>query len=86
MPSASTDFAGDQASATRVRLVVATWLGLMAAQAYLCRLSLGVIATPVRLDLGLSESQMGLILGPVFFWSYAAAQIPSSRASASPEP
>ncbi len=65
--------------ATRVRLVVATWLGIMAAQAYLCRLSLGVIATPVRLDLGLTESQMGLILGPVFFWSYAAAQIPSSR-------
>ena len=77
--SATDDCNGGQPAATHVRLMVAAWLGVMAAQAYLCRLSISVIATPIRLDLGLTESQMGLILGPVFFWTYAAAQIPSSR-------
>src|SRR5690606_7320360 len=68
---------------TRIRLQVATWLSVMAALAYLCRYSIGVAETTIRTDLGLTEDQMGLILGPAFFWSYALAQIPASRAGAS---
>ncbi len=78
MPPASTE-TEDQPPATRVRIVVSAWLAIMAAHAYLCRSSIGVIATPIRLDLGLTEAQMGLILGPAFFWTYALAQIPASR-------
>ena len=79
MQVASTDAANDQAAASRIRLVVSAWLAAVAAQAYLCRLSIGVAEKTIRTDLGLSEDQMGLILGPAFFWTYALAQIPSSR-------
>ena len=65
--------------ATHVRFMVSAWLAVMAAQAYLCRLSLSVAASSVRSDLGLTEDQIGLIMGPAFFWAYALAQIPSSR-------
>ena len=40
---------------------------------------ISVAEKTIRGDLGLSEEQMGLILGPAFFWTYALAQIPSSR-------
>lgn len=46
--------------------------------AYLCRNSLVVAESQLRADLGLSESQMGFILGPAFFWTYALAQIPTA--------
>lgn len=69
----------DDAPATHIRLVVSVWLAVMAALAYLCRLSISVAAKSIRSDLGLTENQMGLILGPTFFWTYALAQIPSSR-------
>jgi sugar phosphate permease len=45
--------------------------------AYLCRNSIAVAEKTVREDLGLSEVQMGIILGPAFFWPYALAQIPT---------
>ena len=79
MPPAITEPTTGQIAATRVRLVVSTWLAAMAAQAYLCRLSIGVAEKTIRHDLGLTEAQMGLILGPAFFWTYALAQLPSSR-------
>jgi sugar phosphate permease len=66
-------------SATHVRLIVSTWLAVMAALAYLSRYSIGVAEKTIRTDLGLTEGEMGLILGPAFFWTYALAQIPSSR-------
>lgn len=72
-----------QSAPTRVRLQVAGWLSVMAALAYLCRFSIGVSETTIRTDLGLTEDQMALILGPAFFWSYALAQIPASRFGAS---
>ncbi|MEK6258796.1 MAG: MFS transporter [Planctomycetota bacterium] len=65
--------------ATHARFVVSAWLAGMAALAYLCRTSISVAEKTIRGDLGLSEEQMGLILGPAFFWTYALAQIPSSR-------
>lgn len=79
MAATSLETDRDPAPATRVRLMVITMLSLMAAQAYLCRQSIGVIAKVIRLDLGLTETQLGLIMGPAFFWSYGLAQIPSSR-------
>ncbi|MBS0204896.1 MAG: MFS transporter [Planctomycetes bacterium] len=76
----TTDDSADHAApATRVRIVVSTWLAAMAAMAYLCRLSISVAEKTIRGDLGLTEQQMGNILGPAFFWTYAFAQIPSSR-------
>jgi ACS family glucarate transporter-like MFS transporter/ACS family D-galactonate transporter-like MFS transporter len=44
--------------------------------AYACRNSIAVAEATIRHDLGLSEIQMGIILGPAFFWPYALAQIP----------
>lgn len=46
--------------------------------AYLCRNSLVVAESSLRADLGITESQMGFILGPAFFWTYALAQIPTA--------
>lgn len=66
---------------TRIRYAVAAWLSGMAALAYLSRYSIGVAEKTIRTDLGLTEDQMGLILG-AFFWSYALSQIPASRLGA----
>lgn len=73
------DPSGNRERATHGRIVVSTWLAAMAAMAYLCRLSISVAEKTIRGDLGLTEQQMGNILGPAFFWTYAFAQIPSSR-------
>ena len=51
-------------------------LALAAAIAYLTRNSLAVAESTIREDLGISESTMGFLLGPAFFWPYALAQIP----------
>lgn len=69
----------ESSAPSRQRLAITAWLSAMAAHAYLCRLSVGVIAKPIRLELGLSEYQIGIIMGPAFFWAYAFGQIPSSR-------
>lgn len=42
---------------------------------YLDRVNLSIAASPLAKDLGLSDTQLGLILS-AFLWSYAAAQIP----------
>ncbi|WP_157604948.1 MFS transporter [Schlesneria paludicola] len=62
------------------RHFVMLWLAAMAAIAYLCRTSISVVEKSIRADLGLSESAMGMILGPAFFWTYALAQIPAGYA------
>lgn len=66
-------------AATRVRHVVTLWLSAAAVTAYLCRNSLVVAESELRTGLGLSEDQMGFILGPAFFWTYALAQIPMAQ-------
>jgi len=63
---------------TKVRKAVTLWLSVAAVLAYLCRNSLVVAESELRRDLGLSEEQMGFILGPAFFWTYALAQIPTA--------
>lgn len=63
---------------SRTRHHVTWWLAVAAVLAYLCRNSLVVAESQLRADLGLSESQMGFILGPAFFWTYALAQIPTA--------
>ncbi|MBI2478322.1 MAG: MFS transporter [Planctomycetia bacterium] len=63
---------------TNVRFVVSAWLALAAVLAYLCRNSLVVAESQLRADLGITEAQMGIILGPAFFWTYALAQIPTA--------
>ena len=68
----------EAASSTHVRFVVSTWLAMAAVFAYLCRNSLVVAESSLRADLGITESQMGFILGPAFFWTYALAQIPTA--------
>lgn len=62
-----------------IRLRVTLFLAAMASLAYLCRNSVSVLSTPIADDLQLSEDQIGLILGPAFFWSYALGQIPMGR-------
>lgn len=63
---------------TRVRHSVTLWLSVAAVFAYLCRNSLVVAESELRADLSLTEAQMGFILGPAFFWTYALAQIPTA--------
>jgi MFS family permease len=64
----------DQAP-THARFVLSAWLAAAAALAYLCRNCIGVAEKTIRFDLGLTEQEMGRIMG-IFFWSYALAQIP----------
>jgi sugar phosphate permease len=63
---------------TRIRHRVLTFLALAAVFAYLCRNCLVVAESHLRTELGLTEQQMGFILGPAFFWAYALAQIPTA--------
>ncbi|MHC4879103.1 MAG: MFS transporter, partial [Planctomycetota bacterium] len=59
-----------------VRFQLSVWLAAAAAIAYVCRNAISVAEKTIREDIGLTEDQMGFILGPAFFWSYALAQIP----------
>ncbi len=69
--------ANTNAPATQVRHHVSAWLAAAATIAYLCRNSIAVAEKTIRTDLDLTEAQMGMILGPAFFWAYAPAQIPA---------
>jgi len=78
-PRAHGNTVADQAEApTNVRYAVSAWLAMAAVFAYLCRNSLVVAESDLRADLGITEEQMGFILGPAFFWTYALAQIPTA--------
>ncbi|MEO1973926.1 MAG: MFS transporter [Pirellulaceae bacterium] len=61
---------------SHARLELSFWLACAAASAYLCRQCLVVAEKSIRGELHISEEQMGMILGPAFFWSYALAQLP----------
>jgi MFS family permease len=61
---------------TSVRTWVMVWLCAAAAISYVHRNSIAVAEEAIRIDLGLSKTQMGWVLG-AFFWGYAVLQIPS---------
>ena len=63
---------------THVRVYVSLWLAALAAIAYVCRTSIAVAEKEIRAALELSEEEMGLVMGPAFFWTYALAQIPTA--------
>lgn len=63
---------------TFVRVYASLWLAALAAIAYVCRTSIAVAEKEIRSSLELSEEQMGLVMGPAFFWTYALAQIPTA--------
>ena len=64
--------------ASRVRYGVMALLAAAAAIAYLCRNGMVLAEKSIRTDLGLTEDQMGFLLGPAFFWPYALMQLPLS--------
>ena len=61
---------------SRARYGVAAFLCAAAAVAYMSRNCIGVAEDAISSELGLNEVQMGWVMS-AFFWSYAAAQIPS---------
>lgn len=63
---------------THVRVSVSLWLAALAAIAYVSRTSVAVAEKDIRAALELSEADMGLVLGPAFFWAYALGQIPTA--------
>jgi len=65
-------------SSTNVRWCVAVWLAVVAAIAYLSRTSIGAAQGEIRTALSISEYEMGLVMGPAFFWPYALTQIPTA--------
>ncbi len=60
---------------TNVRHWVTAWLAVAAILAYLSRNSIGAAQIPLREEMGISEAEMGHLLG-AFFIFYAFAQIP----------
>lgn len=82
MPNSESSIAAgesiDAPAATRVRWIVAIWLAVVAAIAYLSRTSIGAAQDEIRSSLTLTEAQMGLVMGPAFFWTYALTQIPTA--------
>lgn len=65
-------------AATKVRWRVSVWLAAVAAIAYLSRTSIGAAQHDISGSLALTEKQMGLVMGPAFFWTYALTQIPTA--------
>lgn len=61
---------------TSVRIVVAALLTLVACLLYLDRYAVGIAAEPMRVDLGMTQTQMSWFLS-AFFWSYALCQVPA---------
>ncbi|MES2525202.1 MAG: MFS transporter [Gemmatimonadota bacterium] len=61
--------------ATSVRWRILGWIVLASLVAYMLRFNLSVAAPAMMRDLGLSETQLGLILG-AFAWTYALCQVP----------
>lgn len=68
----------DASNPTRVRWMVCLWLSAAAVIAYVSRTSIGVAEKTIRESLQISEREMGLVMGPAFFWTYALAQIPTA--------
>lgn len=62
----------------RLRWLMIGFAFLAVAINYLDRINLAIAAPHIKADLGLSNGEMGVILG-AFFWSYALMQIPAGR-------
>ena len=60
---------------TAVRWRILAWIVLASIVAYILRFNLSVAAPAMMHDLGLSEAQLGLVLG-AFAWGYGLCQIP----------
>jgi ACS family D-galactonate transporter-like MFS transporter len=73
--SSSYQAAPEGARPTRVRFVVLSMLAVATMINYMDRTILGIAATAVKEDLGLSAAVMGIVLS-AFSWSYTAFQIP----------
>jgi len=69
------------ATRTRIRWTVMFTVFLIATVSYLDRTNLSVAAPVLRQELGLSPTQLGLVLS-AFSWSYAIAQIPAGLVAA----
>lgn len=69
------DKIGDFSQGRQGRWRIACLLGAGTFVAYLDRVNLSIAAAPIAQDLGLSNTQIGVILS-AFLWSYAAVQIP----------
>ncbi len=63
-------------TATRVRYKVLTWCVLLAAVTYMDRVCISVTAPGIMNDLGLSDTQMGLVFS-AFTLAYGAFEIPT---------
>lgn len=62
---------------TGVRHLIILLLTLMSVLLYLDRFCVSFAGDYIKEDLGLSQTQMSLLLGPFFFLFYALAQVPS---------
>lgn len=62
---------------TGVRHLIVLLLTLMSVLLYLDRFCVSFAGDYIKEDLGLSQTQMSLLLGPFFFLFYALAQVPS---------
>jgi ACS family glucarate transporter-like MFS transporter len=60
---------------TAVRWRILAWIVIASVVAYVLRFNLSVAGPAMMRDLGLSEAQLGLILG-AFAWSYGLLQVP----------
>jgi sugar phosphate permease len=61
---------------SHARHVVLVWLCTAAMIAYICRQGLAVAESTIRVDTGITEEQMGMVMS-AFFAAYAILQIPS---------
>lgn len=58
------------------RWYIVSLLCLLAIISYVDRLSLSLLVEPIRADLGVSDTQVGLLLGPSFAFFYAGMALP----------
>ncbi len=61
--------------ASRIRWRIVTWIVIASIVAYILRFNLSVAGPAMMHDLGLSETQLGFVLG-AFAWSYGIFQLP----------
>jgi MFS family permease len=76
MPSSPQPQTADPLPPARTAWAATAILTAIFALAYVDRQVLAILAEPIKLDLGLSDSEIGLIIGFAFFVSYSLAAIP----------
>ncbi|MDF7774852.1 MFS transporter [Sphingomonas sp. AOB5] len=62
-------------SEARAWYVVAV-LSMLSIVSYMDRLALGLLVQPIKADLGITDTQIGLLMGPAFALVYAGAALP----------